>query len=147
MASEEHFAKLEEGVEAWNIWRLENPEVRPDLSFASLKGVNFSGANLTGVSFFGANLRYAVLQEADLSGANLTRAYLIDANLTGANLTEADLREAHLFGANFEGANLYKALLPNPFKGARISGKELDKHLEVIRESVNLLEDKAEVEG
>ena len=29
MADPEHLAKIEEGVEAWNAWREEHPEVRP----------------------------------------------------------------------------------------------------------------------
>ncbi|MGA2411123.1 MAG: hypothetical protein ABSG46_12140 [Candidatus Binataceae bacterium] len=29
MANPEHLAKLKEGVEAWNQWREENPEILP----------------------------------------------------------------------------------------------------------------------
>jgi hypothetical protein len=32
MANQEHLSKLEEGVEAWNRWRKEHPDIRPDLS-------------------------------------------------------------------------------------------------------------------
>ena len=34
--NEEHLAKLNEGVEAWNKWREENREIMPDLSEADL---------------------------------------------------------------------------------------------------------------
>ena len=31
MANEEHVALLKQGAEAWNAWRHENPDIRPDL--------------------------------------------------------------------------------------------------------------------
>jgi hypothetical protein len=31
MANEEHLAILRKGVEAWNAWRKENPDIRPEL--------------------------------------------------------------------------------------------------------------------
>lgn len=36
MANEEHIAILKQGVEVWNNWRQENPDIRPDLSTLSL---------------------------------------------------------------------------------------------------------------
>ena len=37
MANDEHIALLKQGVAAWNAWRDENPNIRPDLSMASLR--------------------------------------------------------------------------------------------------------------
>ena len=48
MANDEHFAILKQGVAAWNEWRRENPDIRPDLSGANLRGAKLSGANLRG---------------------------------------------------------------------------------------------------
>ncbi len=70
MANEKQLSILRQGVETWNRWREEKPEVRVDLSEADLKQANLIGANLS---------------EADLTGANLT----------GANLTRADLTGPH----------------------------------------------------
>ena len=39
MASEEHLALLKQGVDAWNKWRYEHPEIRANLSKADLSGV------------------------------------------------------------------------------------------------------------
>ena len=36
MANDEHVALLKQGVAAWNAWRDENPDIRPDLSGADL---------------------------------------------------------------------------------------------------------------
>jgi hypothetical protein len=41
MAKQEHLAKLEEGVEAWNAWRLKNLDIVPDLNGADFSGANF----------------------------------------------------------------------------------------------------------
>jgi uncharacterized protein YjbI with pentapeptide repeats len=46
MANDEHVAMLKKGVDAWNAWRVENPEIRPDLSEADLSKANLAGANL-----------------------------------------------------------------------------------------------------
>jgi hypothetical protein len=79
MANDEHVAMLKKGVDAWNAWRNQNPDIRPDLAGASL-----SEANLSGVDSTKHDLRGAV-------GANLS-----DAILSGADLTKADLRGADL---------------------------------------------------
>jgi len=38
MANEEHIARLKQGVDAWNAWRRETPDARPDLRGAILRG-------------------------------------------------------------------------------------------------------------
>jgi hypothetical protein len=106
MANEEHLKILKQGVEVWNRWRRENPDVRPDLSRANLsltdlREADLSRANLSGTDF----------QSAILSGAHLSRTYLGEANLrwadlSGADLHYADLSEAILIGTNFSGAKL-----------------------------------------
>ena len=59
--NEEHLVKLTEGVNVWNEWRKNSPDIRPDLRGAKLKGVNLQGAQLQE-----ANLRWGQLQGADL---------------------------------------------------------------------------------
>src|SRR3954454_22737808 len=63
MANEKHVAQLKKGVDAWNAWRSENPDVAcPDL-----EGADLHEANLTE-----AHLSFANLVQADLTGADLT---------------------------------------------------------------------------
>jgi uncharacterized protein YjbI with pentapeptide repeats len=146
MANDEHVALLEQGVAAWNAWREQNPDLRPDLRdmparIQSLRGANLSkalllrailvevqlnGANLCQAYLTGAFLIRADLTGADLSGAHLSEASLIKANLTKANLVKADLRDtliidADLTQANLSGANLTEANL----SGADLSGAHL----------------------
>ena len=48
MANPEHLAKFKEGVEAWNKWRKDNPEIKRDLTEIDLRKANLGGANFTG---------------------------------------------------------------------------------------------------
>lgn len=134
---------FDQGVNAWNEWRANNPTEKPnfegtDLSEFSLSGAHLSGVDLSSVNFSGVNLSKAYLNEtrlrganlartdlrgahlieadlseADLSDANLTHTYLMEADLSGADLSGADLSEASLRGTNFHQANLENANFSN----------------------------------
>ena len=69
MANQEHLELLKRGVEQWNAWRRQHPEIQPEL-----EGVNLSHANLDY-----ADLRAADLRRADRSHAILTCAKLNNA--------------------------------------------------------------------
>jgi uncharacterized protein YjbI with pentapeptide repeats len=101
MANDEHVALLKQGVETWNAWRSEKPDIRPDLSKADLSKADLSGANLSE-----AYLREAILIDANLSGANLWGAYLRRANLSRAKLNGASLQAATLLSTDLTGAVL-----------------------------------------
>jgi uncharacterized protein YjbI with pentapeptide repeats len=62
VANEEHLQKLQAGPVAWNHWRADNLEVKPDLSGANLARADLTGADFTGADFTGA----------DFTGADLT---------------------------------------------------------------------------
>jgi hypothetical protein len=119
MAKEEDFAKIAEGVTAWNEWRSQHPQSSPDLVRAKLRGADLTGVNLAGADLRGADLTGTVLAEgarigADLSGADLTRAnlrraVLVNANLSSASLGGADLRDTDLSGADLSRAGLIAA--------------------------------------
>lgn len=120
------------GVENWNQWRSENPQLLHQLSIAHINGANLMGANLSeanlngaflvdtnfsGANFSGSRMHDIRLNGSDLSGANLRMTLLGGAVLYWANLTGADF-----CGANLSGANLYKANL----YGTNLSGADLD---------------------
>jgi uncharacterized protein YjbI with pentapeptide repeats len=126
---DEYLTRLtQQGVNAWNEWRRNNPDVRPDLrginlSKAELAGVdlsnadlleaNLSGANLYGANFDGANLYGAKLNDAKLVEANFNSANLNTADLSGALLDQAQFPQAYLCGAILHHASLRNALLMN----------------------------------
>ncbi|WP_134497798.1 pentapeptide repeat-containing protein [Microvirga pakistanensis] len=111
MAKEEHVARLEQGVEAWNAWRDENPDVNPDLSEANLCQADLRGANLNVANLSGTNLCKSDLSQARLLGAHMYNASLVGANLSGAslrdaNLYRADLSQSYLCGTNLSATEL-----------------------------------------
>ena len=84
MANEEHLTRLKHGIEAWNQWRDEYPEIRPDLTEAHLLRADLIGAHLSG----------ADLTDANLSHANLSRAHIIGTIFTDVDLSMARGLEA-----------------------------------------------------
>jgi uncharacterized protein YjbI with pentapeptide repeats len=128
MANEEHLCIIKYGIEAWNNWRRNNIEIRPDLA----------EVNLAGVDLCKAYLYSADLYQADLSEANLNMADLDGANLRGANLRGADLSRAKLYGAYLNAANMFGAILNEAIlseavlcqadlNGAKLCGADLSR--------------------
>jgi len=99
MADNEHFELLMRDVDAWNKWRADNPKVKPDLSYAVMRGADLTLVNLTH-----AQLHEADLVLANLRGADLRHADLSGANLVGARLTGVDLAHANICGADLSTA-------------------------------------------
>jgi hypothetical protein len=99
MADNQHFELLMRDVDAWNRWRADNPKLKPDLTFAVLRGANLALVNLAG-----AQLREADLVLANLRGADLRHADLRGANLVGARLMGVDLAHANICGADLSTA-------------------------------------------
>lgn len=153
MANPDHVKILKQGVDVWNKWREDNPDVKPDLSEANLNQVelieadlskadlsgatlrdanlrlaDLSGANLSSADLFEADLVEAILRKALLSKANLSIAQLIEADLRGANLSEADLGGARLCGADLRSVNLSEADLSwSDLIEADLSGADLSE--------------------
>lgn len=112
MADPNHFEELRRGgVAGWNAWRTAHPEIMPDLSAASMSGVDLRGINLSQTSLLQASIAGTDLRGADLTEAQLMRADLRKANLQGAKLTKATAFSANFEGATAEGAAFDGALL------------------------------------
>jgi uncharacterized protein YjbI with pentapeptide repeats len=126
MANAEHLSILKQSAEAWNNWKLDNVNIKPDFTGADLSGADLSEADLSNADLSGAdlsktdlsqaNLSQADLSKTDLSQANLSQAGLVYATLKSANLSQADLSQALLLFANLpyatlKSANLYRAKL------------------------------------
>ncbi|MFI5117348.1 MAG: toll/interleukin-1 receptor domain-containing protein [Terriglobales bacterium] len=121
MANPEHLKILKQGVDQWNKWREEHPDVAPDLREANLRGADLSAAYLAK-----ADLRQADLNEARLGEAALRQALLFNANLQGAEFRWADLGGALLWGANLHGAYLRETrLTATELRGADLTGADL----------------------
>jgi uncharacterized protein YjbI with pentapeptide repeats len=148
MPDPEHVKILGQGVEIWNQWRIDHPQIKPDLTRANLPEANLfkanfrladlaeaqlSRANLLWADLSGAAISHANLSQADLSqakmircrlnGACLREAYLFRANFREADLSEADLSMANLLQSNLIKANLFRAGL----RRADLSGANLSE--------------------
>ncbi len=117
MAKREHLAILKQGVDAWNTWRFENPEIEPDLSATYLRRTSLAGVNFANAILYGMNLRKCNLAHANLSGAHLGGT-----DLSGANLQHANLRRAHLNGVNLNRVDLGQAHLSYARMGQTVLG-------------------------
>ena len=148
MADASHLAKLREGIDAWNRWREEHPDVKPDLRDANLSQTDLSNADLSHVNLHHADLFSANLFRADLVIAYLSGANLSHANLSHANLSRADLSYATLSGAYLSGADLSYAILTGAYlsrtnlsyatlSGANLSNADLTgadlRHTDLMR--------------
>jgi uncharacterized protein YjbI with pentapeptide repeats len=138
MANQEHLDILAKGVEAWNAWREQQPDSRPDLTGADLRDAHLSGAYLRYASLSYAHLNGADLNGADLFAADLFNTELRDADLFNTELRDADLfntelRDAHLSSADLSGAALYGADLRDAhlsnakLSSANLSGADLHR--------------------
>ncbi|BAB78209.1 pentapeptide repeat-containing protein (plasmid) [Anabaena sp. FACHB-709] len=141
MANEEHLAILRQGVEVWNAWRENNPDINPDLSCLNfnkidLDGFNFSNTVIFGSTFGSSSLRKTLFTRAflqntdlagvDLTGSNLRGAFLNKANLLGANLCQVDLSYADLSETDLSSSCLIKAkLLQTNLVRAYLAGANL----------------------
>jgi hypothetical protein len=106
MADPEHLSVLAGGASVWNKWRLENPEIKPDLrgfrrrvlfpfeEDAHLGGYNFAGTDFEGADLDGYSFLSWENERTNLSGANLKKT-----RLSGAHLRLVDLKGVDLTGA------------------------------------------------
>jgi len=121
MANPTHLQLLRQDPEAWNEWRLENPDIRPDFIGANLNGIDLSemkrtiadlvNANLLDAEVLDTNLLGAHLERLDLSHSDFSGTDLRDVNLDGANLSYSDLSGAKLSGASLINTDLSNAIL------------------------------------
>ncbi len=128
MSNQAHLELLLRGQDAWNQWRMDNPEVRPDLSHADLSKIdlhsrtlkerlNLRQSDLTRTNLRQANLdavdlSFSILRGADLIGAYLGQSILYGADLSEASADEANLQSADMRQVNLGGADLLEARLP-----------------------------------
>lgn len=125
-ANRRHLAKLKRGVEVWNQWRRDKPEIEPNLGAANLIDAHLSHGNFSGTNLRAAALSYAYVDHADLSYANLSYARLNPTYLQFANLSHVDLSYARLSYADLNDADLSHANLSHAdLTGADLGGVDL----------------------
>jgi len=102
----DHLNVLKQGVEVWNRWRLENPQILPDLGCADLCRELYSIWSNTP-----SEVEFPwIKRENKVSGPILN-----DIDFSHCNMYRVNLKGAHLAGANFEHAMLHEACLADAF--------------------------------
>jgi uncharacterized protein YjbI with pentapeptide repeats len=106
-----HLSILKKGVKNWNFWREQNPNVKPFLLNADLRGLSLTGINFKTTQLSHARLAELDLSDANFEGASLDRASMHHADLSNANFSGAILNNADLVRTNLQRANFSDAIL------------------------------------
>jgi uncharacterized protein YjbI with pentapeptide repeats len=69
MANSEHLTILKQGVEVWNRWREDNPQIKPDLRGAKLRDQHLEEGNFSRTDIRGTDFTNAQLEKANFTGA------------------------------------------------------------------------------
>jgi uncharacterized protein YjbI with pentapeptide repeats len=107
MANVDHLVAFQKGIEFWNTWRKNNPDINPNLSGITLENLN--------------------LDNVDLSNTNMRRTKFQQVIFGKCNLSGADLRESMCGGADLTGITGF--LEPQQFAGADLTGTKLPENL------------------
>ena len=116
MADQKHLDILFSGIETWNQWRVDNPDIKPNLKNADLRGMDLGLGNFNNTDFSGAKLKNSEFFHSDFIRANLSfldlrRTYLEKADFESALMTGVDLRGVHLSKVSLKFSTLIYAKL------------------------------------
>jgi len=131
MANRLHLSILERGVEEWNNWRKDNPDIKPDLSRSEIFGsnthcfiwrgkiddapkaamrsmtrINFEDCNLEGCQIRKINFCYADFTRANLRRTSIKKCLFEQCSFFNAKLIEIDLHDTSWGEVDFSHANL-----------------------------------------
>jgi uncharacterized protein YjbI with pentapeptide repeats len=156
MANQEHLDIFWQGSDVWSKWIVKNPDIKPDLSYADLNGVdlsdstfngdmsyaNLSGANLTKATFFLVNLSEAIFQKTNFirsvfiphKPAGFAQAYAHIGSYKNFVLGNTNLSHANLSDSNMTNFSFSSGVI---FKGARFEKANI---IEAIFKEFNLEE-------
>jgi hypothetical protein len=133
MADSEQLKLLKEGVATWNAWRLQHPEIHPDLRDASLAAFDLRGVNLVEADLGGADLRGTDLRQANLSGVNFSKS-TIDIFTKYDNVRGCDVGVNGLYSPATDSAALLRIDPP----GNSMQGASAEAVLESLRHARKL---------
>lgn len=101
MADPAHVKILEQGVNAWNKWRIDNPNINPNLVQIELENVNLQEINFVRTNLYGTKIINSKLDNSILSVSELMNASFIKSSLRRANLNFARLNNSNLDRVDF----------------------------------------------
>ena len=110
-----HMDILRKGVEEWNLWRLTNHNIRPDLTGAVLKNMDLTDCDLSFVdmdliTFHCVNLSKARFYYSTTDNAHFEKSQLLEALFLDASLDNTVFDKCDLTKAVFKQSNLTSTL-------------------------------------
>ena len=116
MANKKHLEILKQGFSAWNQWRQNNSEVKPDLSnldFRELYKPNdppvFEEYNFTEANLNNAIIRDLAFDNCDFSNANCEHSNLYNSRFVKCKLINICMKGVTIEGSQFLECNLTNA--------------------------------------
>jgi hypothetical protein len=144
MANPEHVAKLKEGWEAWNEWRITSSE-RPDLSYVqlredSLDSYNLHSANFSNAVLHGVSFRHALCGDCSFERATLSEASFYISQLSRCNFKDAKIAFTVFHGclldeSDFTGATIVQNVFA---RGSMQSVRGLDATYSSLNNSIGI---------
>jgi len=142
LANSEHLKVFTQGPDVWNLWRKENPSIRPDLSdIEFMRDVNTSDGiyslpeyhnyDLSRCNMNRVSMRNCVFIECDFSGSDfhfsdLVNSYCLKCNFHGSELQVSKIGSAEFIECDFGCAKLnYCSAEDTKFIGSKLVQTDL----------------------
>jgi uncharacterized protein YjbI with pentapeptide repeats len=146
---QEHLEKLQEGVKTWNLWREQNPIIRPSLrnvnfeqSLPNKKHIynlpHFDNTNFSNCDLYGASLRNGFYFNCIFDGSKINWADFVDGYFDSCSFRNVNMRVSKIGSAKFlnclfEDSDLsYCSAEETDFKGSRFFRTKLE-HMSLVK--------------
>ena len=143
MVNSKHVKNLKKGVEKWNKWREENPQISPNLrglnfvkEFPNENEIynlpNFEGCNFSNVDLHGVSLRNGYYINCSFDGSTIQYADLVDAYFSSCSFKKTKMRvtkigSATFYNCKFEDADLsYCSAEETSFSNSKLINTKLE---------------------
>ena len=141
MAEKEHIEIFKKGPKEWNLWRNENPRVRPDLSdidfesdvhtyesiydMPEFSGYDLSNMNLNRISARNSFFTNCFFSGSDMNFSDLCFSFFQNCSFEQCSLTVTKIGSAQFLECDFTNANLsYCSAEETNFSGSKTAGYE-----------------------
>lgn len=146
---QEHLGKLQEGESSWNLWREQNPIIRPSLRNVNFEKslpnkneiynlphfdyTNFSNCDLHGVSFRNGFYFNCVFDGSSINWADFVDGYFKNCSFRNVNMRVSKIGSAQFIDCTFEDSDLsYCSAEETDFTGSCFLRTKLE-HMSLVK--------------
>jgi hypothetical protein len=109
MTNSTHVEILRQGLDIWNLWRKEHPEIKPQLNGVRLRSAMLRNYDLSNANLIGADLRDSNFRHTDLSGADLNAVKAHRCFFSNSRFTNTCFKQTVLYETVFANVDLSQA--------------------------------------